>query len=98
MKIKEFNYTKKDGEKTNRLVVVLRSMDTYEDCIDMGHLTEQEQKDVLSIQTDYELKMAPYMKKSFRRFSKDGMEVLNEDDVKPQAEFTTEQVHYVINK
>lgn len=85
MKLKEFNYTKKNGEMTIRNVLVLRKLDNYEDCIDFGHLSEQEMKDVFTIQSEYEYKMAPYMKRAFRRFSTDGMEILNEEEVKPET-------------
>lgn len=79
MKIKEFNYTKKNGEQTKRVVMPLITRESYEDTIDFSHLTKDEAREVMDIQMQYEIAMAPYKKKAFRRFSVDGMEILREE-------------------
>lgn len=84
MKIREMKYTKKDGETTVRAVMPLTSKETYEDCIDFGHLSATEAREAMDIQMKYEIAMAPYLKKAFRRFSKDGIEVIQEDSFKAE--------------
>ena len=79
MKIKHFNYTKKDGEKTERKAMILVEKDGYYDTIDFGHLEESEIDQVKQIQKEYEDKLVPYIKKAFRRFSKSGMDLIEEE-------------------
>lgn len=79
MKIKHFNYTKKDGEKTERKALVLVEKDDYFDTIDLGHLDESEVDQVKQIQKEYEDKLVPFMKKAFRRFSKNGIDLIEEE-------------------
>ena len=81
MKIKHFNYTKKDGEKTERKALVLVEKSDYYDTIDFGHLDESEIDQVKQIQKEYEDKLTPFMKKAFRRFSKSGMDLIEEEKV-----------------
>jgi predicted MPP superfamily phosphohydrolase len=82
MKIEEFDYTKKDGEKSHRKVMIVANHKDYIDAIDLDKLTEEEIRKVLEIQSEYESKLSPYMKKSFRRFSKDGMTEIQMEEIK----------------
>ena len=78
----EINYIKKStGEKTNRSIMILHNTKNYIDTIDLSKLDKDDVKNVLEIQKKYEEKLKPYMK-NFRRFSKDSMEILNEDEFK----------------
>ena len=78
MKIMKFEYNK-DGEKTDREVILLNKTKDYIDSIDLGHLTEKEQQEVKAIYKAYEEKLNPFMEKALRRFSKSKMENLNEE-------------------
>jgi len=82
MKIFEFDYAKKDGEKSKRKVIALHSSDGWVDCIDLTKLTKEEQKDAQKIQLEYESEMKPLMEKAFRRFKKDGIIILHEETIK----------------
>lgn len=82
MKLFKFDYTKKDGSKSEREVMVLHSADSYVDGVDFTHLTEKEKTQVMSIQLQYELEMKPFMKKGFRRFLKEGMAITHEETIK----------------
>jgi len=82
MKIFEFDYTKKNGEKSKRKVVSLHSSDGWVDAIDLTKLTEEEQKEVMITQLEYEKKMKPYIEKAFRRFSKNSIVILHEETIK----------------
>lgn len=85
MKIVEMNYTKKStGEKTKRNVMLMHNTKEYIDTIDLTKLDEDDIRTVMSAQKDYEESLAPFMK-HFRRFSKDSMEILKEDEVKVKS-------------
>lgn len=73
MKIKEFNYIKKNGEKSHRKVMIINNHTEYIDVIDLDKLESEEIKLVIEAQQEYETKLEPFMKKSFRRFNKSGM-------------------------
>jgi hypothetical protein len=77
MKVKEFNYEKKNGEKTSRQVMIITDHKDYLDAIDLDKLTESEIKDLFSVCEKYEEQMKPFIQKSFRRFSKSGITELN---------------------
>jgi len=82
MKVKEFDYVKKDGTKSHRKVMIMNSYDTYIDAIDLDLLSEDEIKNFMAIKEKYESDIKEFTKKSFRRFSKDGIEnlkVVDED-------------------
>lgn len=82
MKLIEINYTKKStGEKTHRNVMLIHNTKDYIDTIDLSKLDKDEIRKVAKIQKDYETNLKPYME-NFRRFSKDDMEILNEDEFK----------------
>jgi hypothetical protein len=79
MKIQEFDYTKDDGERTHRRVLVLHSNREYEDVIDLDKLSEKEAILAIRIQKMYEDTMKKYTDKAFRRFSKEKMTNLVEE-------------------
>jgi len=73
MKTKEFDYIKKDGEQSHRKVIVLTENTEYIDSLDFDKLSNEETDQVVKIVQEYEKKLEPFMKKSFRRFSKSGI-------------------------
>ena len=82
MKIFDFEYTKKGGEKSARKVLSLHSSDGWVDGVDLTKLNEEEIADLKLIQLEYEKKMKPFMDKAFRRFLKEGMNILHEETIK----------------
>jgi hypothetical protein len=76
MKIKEFNYKKKNGEQRKAEVVVLVDSENYLEGIDFTKLTQDERSEVVRIQAEYEEKIKPFISKAFRKFLKEG--ILNE--------------------
>lgn len=78
MKTHEFDYTKKDGEQTHRSVMILNEKENYIDAIDFDHLSKLEAARVAEIQEKYEHDMKPFLEKAFRRFSKPGIQNLQE--------------------
>lgn len=82
MKIFEFDYTKKNGEKSKRRVISLHSSDGWVDAIDLTKLTEEEQKEVIAVQLEYEKRIKPFAEKAFRRFSKSSIVILHEETTK----------------
>lgn len=86
MKIIEFDYTKqKTGEKSQRKIMLLHNTKDYIDAIDLSKLSKEEIKEMFKAQKIYEDNMDSFFKKGFRRFSKSGMKVLNEDEIKTQS-------------
>lgn len=79
MKIVKFTYTKKDGEVTDREVLHLHNTKEYIDSIDFTKLNDDEVKEVKEIYKAYETKIEPYIKKAFRRFSKSGIRIKEEN-------------------
>jgi len=79
MTIASFTYTKNDGETTEREVLKLHKNKSYMETVDLGHLSEDEVKELKSIYKEYEEKLSPFMKKAFRRFSLDNMTKLEEN-------------------
>lgn len=73
MKIKEFDYVKKDGEKSHRKVMIMMESAEYIDALDLNKLEQEEIKTIVEALHEYEQKLEPFIKKSFRRFSKSGM-------------------------
>jgi len=82
MKIFEFDYTKKDGEKSKRKVMILHDSDGWIDTIDLTNLSSEEQEDLKKIQLEYEGKIKPFVEKAFRKFNKSGMTILHEETIK----------------
>ncbi len=82
MKIFEFDYTKKDGEKSTRKVMALHASDGWVDAIDLTKLSQNEQEDLKQIQLEYEGKIKPFIEKAFRRFNKSNMTILHEETIK----------------
>lgn len=80
MTIKSINYTKKDGTKSKRVVLVLNKNSNYEDVIDFQYLSDDDIKEVIKIHNNYEKTISPYIKKAFRRLSSDGIEFLQEEE------------------
>lgn len=83
MKIEEFNYVKKDGQESHRKVMVITTHKDYIDAIDFDKLDEPEIEKAKAVQLKYEADMSQIMKKSFRRFSKEGMSDLLVEEIKP---------------
>ncbi len=73
MKTKEFDYVKKDGEKSHRKVMIMMENTEYIDALDLDKLEQEEIKIITEALQEYEKKLEPFVKKSFRRFSKSGM-------------------------
>lgn len=74
MKIKEFQYTKKNGDKTEPKVMVLHEDNTYLQGIDFKKLTNDEIQTVKGMQQNYEDNIKPFVNKAYRRYFKDKME------------------------
>lgn len=80
MKIRNFDYTKKNSEETSkREILQLHDTNDWIDGIDFTKLDEEEREIVLGIQTQYEEDMKPFMKKAFRRFLKEGIKNESKD-------------------
>jgi hypothetical protein len=73
MKEKRFIYTKKNGERKSYDVMVIADGPDYLAGIDFNKLTEEEAKEVMNIQKEYEEKLKPYMK-AYRNFIKENIE------------------------
>lgn len=82
MKIFEFDYTKKDGEKSTRKVMALHASDGWVDAIDLTKLSLEEYENLKQIQLEYEGKIKPFIEKAFRRFNKSNMVILHEETIK----------------
>lgn len=82
MKIFEFDYTKKEGEVSHRKVIALHASDGWESALDLTKLSEEEQKEAMAIQLEYEKRMKPFMEKAFRRFLKSNMNIIHEETIK----------------
>jgi 2-oxo-4-hydroxy-4-carboxy--5-ureidoimidazoline (OHCU) decarboxylase len=69
----KFLYEKKGGERSEYdLLVTNRTPDRLYG-IDLNKLEDNEKKEVKEIQKEYENKMAPFIKKSFRNFIKENI-------------------------
>jgi len=82
MKIFNFDYEKKNGDKSERKVMSLHGNDKWVDGIDLDKLTDKEIKELKIIQLKYEKDMQPFYKKGFRRFLKEGMKITHEETIK----------------
>jgi len=67
MKIKDFKYTKKNGEESEYSLLTLREDKEYLAGIDLNKLVEEEKDQVIQIQKDYEERLKPFMK-AYRQF------------------------------
>jgi hypothetical protein len=76
--IKEFEYTKENGEKSFRKVLVLSHNEDTIEGIELKYLNEAEQKKLISLQKIYEDKLKQFMK-AYRKFFKNKMEMMNEE-------------------
>jgi hypothetical protein len=72
MKVKEFNYIKKDGKKNNYKIMILNEDVKHINGIDFNKLKIEEIKMIESIQNEYEQKLKPYMK-AYRSFIKENI-------------------------
>lgn len=73
MKIKEFNYKKKNGEVNDYSLLILNETNTHISGIDLNKLKEDEVLELKKIQEEYENKLAAYMK-SYRSFIKESIQ------------------------
>jgi len=71
MKIKDFNYVKKNGDETKPKVLILHEDNTYMQGIDFKKLTDNEIQTVTEIQQNYEDTIKPFINKAYRRYFKD---------------------------
>lgn len=69
MKIRTFKY-KKDVEQKIVRALILSENDSHMMGISYEHLTEDEIKDLIKVQEDYENALEPFMKKAFRQYLK----------------------------
>ncbi len=70
MKRLKFIYEKTNGQQSNYDLIVTNSTTEKFYGIDLNKLNEEEKKEVIEIQKEYELKIEPYIKKAFRQFNK----------------------------
>lgn len=82
MKFFEFNYEKKNGEKSKRKVIFINGSDKWIDGIDTSKLDEKELEKLKTIQLTYEKEMKPFYTKAFRRFLKEGMTITHKETIK----------------
>lgn len=82
MKVFDFDYEKKNGDKSERKVMSLSSNDKWIDGIDLEKLTDDEVKELKKVQLKYENDIRPFSKKGFRRFLKEGMTITHEETIK----------------
>jgi len=80
MKVKRFNY-KKNEEVEPKRVFSFNESEKYLEGIDIDKLNDNELKQFIAIQSDYEEKIKPYVKKAFRKYLKEKIEddILKED-------------------
>ena len=83
MKIEEFDYINARSEKSHRRVMIVNNHKDFIDALDLDKLDETEIKTVLEAQQEYEAKIQPMMKKSFRRFNKNNITELQIEEIKP---------------
>lgn len=79
MLIENFNYTKDNGEESNRSVLVLHKNKEFIDTIDFGKLSQDEKDKVIEIQEKYLTSMSEYLTKAFRRFKIKNMTNIKEE-------------------
>lgn len=70
MKIKKFNY-KKSEEVEEKKVFSFNESEKYLEGIDINRLDENELKQFITIQNEYEEKIKPFVKKAFRKYLKE---------------------------
>jgi hypothetical protein len=71
MKIKKFNYVKKNGGiPENHLLLVTNDSTEHIEGLDFSKLDQEETLLVAKIQSDYEKKIQPFVKKAYRKFIK----------------------------
>ena len=80
MKVVEFDYTKKNEEKSHRKILILQEKDSYVDGIDYNYLSLVEAKKVEEIKKKFEEELKPFTEKAFRRFSVSGIENLTKNE------------------
>ena len=74
MKRLRFSYKKKgNGEEKEYDVVVSGSGPDYLNGFDLNKLSEEEQKELIEIQKEYERKIQPYIKIAYRQFLKENV-------------------------
>ncbi len=67
MKIKDFKYEKKNGEKGEYSVIVINDGNEYISGIDLNKLDNEEKEKVKEVVLEFEEKLKPYMK-AYRKF------------------------------
>lgn len=75
MKIQHFNYTRMDGEESERTVIILKEDNAHIEGIDLTKLAKPERQSVIAIQKKYEKALSSFMP-SYRKFIKDNIKVL----------------------
>jgi len=67
MKIKDFQYSRKDGVEKNYKLLILNEDKEYLKGISLSSLSKEEEKALMKIIEDYEEKLKPFMK-HYRQF------------------------------
>lgn len=74
MKVKKFDYKKKKDNNVNSyLLLMLDENETHIGGIDFTKLEDEEIRHVIRIQSEYELKLKPFIKKSYRKYIKENI-------------------------
>jgi len=69
MRISELQYTK-ENDSSKRRIVEMKMSDKYVEGIDLGHLDGQETKLLEDAFAEFEARIAPLVKKAWRRFDR----------------------------
>ena len=79
MKIKKFNYKKKEDDVSEREVLVLFEDDKYLMGLDFSKMTDKQKTGAILIQEKYELDLKEYFKDFYKNFLKEKIEYITED-------------------
>lgn len=71
-KVKNFTYKKKEGAEEKE-VFTLNENDRHIVGIDLSKLSEEEKIELFEASKEYEEKIAPFVKKGFRKYLKENM-------------------------
>jgi len=77
----EFKYKKKDDNIEDKNVSILNDAEKYITAIDLSKLTEEDREELINANNAYEEKIAPFVKKGFRRYFKENMLFAEEDKI-----------------
>ncbi len=66
--LEDFKYEKKEGDVKQHTLLLLDSNEKHRSGLDFTLLSEEEQKQAIQIQKEYEEKINPFVKKAYRTF------------------------------